>query len=125
MENGGASNFALCPRVILFSFFFNPKKKNLKIIESTVRFEFIRVSNSNNYLLIQENNRDEQFSKKKKIHACPSLLRNNRGKKIKEQSRIQKLLRTRGTGGGWLVAPFLPWMERNNARETYGNGMRA
>lgn len=65
MENGGASNFALCPRVILFSFFFQSKKKNLKIIESTVRFEFIRVSNSNNYLLIQENNR-AIFQKKKK-----------------------------------------------------------
>lgn len=46
-------------------------------------------------------------------------------KKIKEQSRIQKLSRSRVRGvGRGLIASFLPWMERNNARETYGTGAR-
>lgn len=46
-------------------------------------------------------------------------------KKIKEQSRIQKLSRSRVRGvGRGLIASFLLWMERNNARETYGTGAR-
>lgn len=118
MENGGASNFALCPRVILFSFFFQSKKKNLKIIESTVRFEFIRVSNSNNYLLIQENNRDEQFSKKKKkytrVHHYSEIIVE---KKLKSNLEFKSCCE-RGVreGVGWPRHSFPGWREITRAK---------